>query len=293
MRNPIAEPVLALLTALVISSVGWAQTAQPNPQQGGGGRNPWKYYPADRAVGDGGPAPKRDLTGTWAGPRSGAGVPSPKEEPAPSLTPLAKQLFDLNKPLAKYSPAGTNDPTVRFCDPLGVPQNDLSEDRGLSFANMPDRIVLLIQFQNIWREIWTDGRALPTGVGGTGKDALNPRYNGYSVGHWEDDYTLVVDTTGLDERTWATKSGYPHSVDAHVQERFTRVDHNDLKLTITMDDPKMYTKPFFLGTVFFRWVPNHQIDETLCVPSEVIEYLKTMGDPAGSDPNAGSPTNGR
>jgi hypothetical protein len=78
-----------------------------------------------------------------------------------------------------------------------------------------------------------------------------------------------------------------------VQERYTRLDHNDLKVTITMDDPKIYTKPFSLGTVYYRWVPNHQIDETLCLPSEVIEYLKTMGDPAGSDPSAGSPTPGR
>jgi hypothetical protein len=291
MRNPVAKPILAVFTALVFSSIVGAQTAQPNPQQGGGGRNPWKYYPADRAVGDGGPAPRRDLTGTWAGPQSGAGVPGLKEEPAPPLTPLGKQMWDLNKPIGKYSPAGTNDPTARFCDPLGFPQNAINSVRALSFANMPGRIVVLIQFQDIWREIWTDGRALPTTVGGTGKDSLDPRYNGYSVGHWEDDYTLVVDTTGLDDRTWATKSGY--SMDAHVRERFTRTDHNDLKLTVTMDDPKIYTKPFFLGTVYYRWVPNQQIDEKLCVPSEVLEYLKTMGDPAGSDPSVGSPTSGR
>jgi hypothetical protein len=196
-------------------------------------------------------------------------------------------MFDLNKPIGKYSPAGTNDPTVRSCDPLGVPESSLTEIRGLSFSTMPNRIIMLLQFQDIWREIWMDGRALPTNVGGTGKDALDPRYNGYSVGHWEDDYTLVVDTTGLDERSWATKSGYPHSVGAHVQERFTRLDHNDLKLTVTLDDPKIYTKPFFIATVYYRWVPNQQIDEKLCVPSEVLEYLKSMGDPAGSDPSAG------
>jgi hypothetical protein len=71
------------------------------------------------------------------------------------------------------------------------------------------------------------------------------------------------------------------------------VDRNDLKVTVTLDDPKMYTKPFFLGTIYYRWVPNQQIDETLCVSSEVIEYLKTMGDPAGSDPNAASPARGK
>ena len=89
----------------------------------------------------------------------------------------------------------------------------------------------------------------------------------------------MVDTTGLDERTWATKNGYPHRLDAHVQERFTRKDHNDLSLTVTMDDPKIYTKPFMLGTENFRWIPNQELDEWLCLPSDVMEYLKTMADP--------------
>jgi len=157
------------------------------------------------------------------------------------------------------------------------------EIRWVSFATTPTRIIALIQFMDVWREIWTDGRALPTNVGQTGKDALSPRYNGYSVGHWEDDYTFVVDTTGLDDRTWLTGAGYPHSVNAHVQERYTRVSHNDLKVTTTVDDPALYIKPFSLGTRSFRWVPNPQLDEWLCVPSEVQEYLKTMGDPAGVD----------
>jgi len=118
------------------------------------------------------------------------------------------------------------------------------------------------------------------------RDALDPRYNGYSVGRWEDDYTFVVDTTGLAPDTWATNSGYPHSVDAHVQERFHRDSMNDLTLTITMDDSKLYTKPFYIGDVHFRWIPNQMLDDYNCIPSELQLYLKEMGDPAGSDPNA-------
>jgi hypothetical protein len=75
-------------------------------------------------------------------------------------------------------------------------------------------------------------------------------------------------------------------VNAHVQERYTRVDHNDLKLTVTVDDPTIYTKPLSLGTQNFRWIPNQEVDEWLCIPSDVMEYLRIMGDPAGSDPNA-------
>ena len=205
----------------------------------------------ERAVGDGGPAPKRDLTGTWAGPGSGAscserrGQRRCRESTAPPLTPPGKQLYERNKPIGKYSPGGTNDPHTRYCDPFGFPQNMTNEIRGMTIATMPNRTLILLQYMDLWREVWTDGRTLPTNVGGRGKDAHDPKYNGYSVGHWEDDYTFVVDTTGLAPETWATKSGYPHSVDAHVQERFHRDSKNDLTLNITMDDPKLYTKPFF------------------------------------------------
>jgi hypothetical protein len=160
-----------------------------------------------------------------------------------------------------------------------------NEIRGMTIATMPNRTLILLQYMNVWREVWTDGRTLPTNVGGRGKDVLDPKYNGYSVGHWEDDYTFVVDTTGLAPQTWATKSGYPHSIDAHVQERFHRDSKNDLTLTITMDDPKIYTKQFPMGEVHFRWIPNQQLDDFTCIPSEVQTYLKEMGDPAG-DPTA-------
>ena len=286
MQNRFGGVILGLAAVLVLASVIRAQMVQPQPKQGNDAHSPWKFYPTDRAVGDGGPAPKRDLTGTWAGPGSGSGIINPRAMEQPSLTPLGQQLMSQNKPLGKFSPAGTNDPHVRYCDPFGVPQNMINEIRGMSFATMPNRIVMLLQFQDIWREIWLDGRVLPTGVGGSQKSALDPRYNGYSVGHWEDDNTLIVDTTGLDDRTWVTSAGYPHTLDAHVQERFTRKDHNDMMLTITVDDPKIYTKPFSLPAQNFRWIPNQELDEWLCLPSDVMEYLKTMGDPAGSDPNA-------
>src|ERR1700682_6720490 len=113
MRNLLTRAIGGLAAVLVFSSVAMAQMAQSQPQQGTHEGSPWKYIPSDRAVGSGGPAPKRDLSGTWAGPRSGAGVPDFKGGDKPSLTPLGQQLFNENKPLAKFSVAGTNDATVR------------------------------------------------------------------------------------------------------------------------------------------------------------------------------------
>ena len=282
MRNPLMGAIVGLAAVLVLSSAAAAQTAQPQANQGNETRSPWKFYPTDRSVGDGGPAPKRDLTGSWAGPSSGMAVPRGEPAEKPTLTPLGQQLMSQNKPLGKYSPAGTNDPHVRYCDPFGFPENMTTEIRGLAFTTMPDRIIMLIQYQDLWREVWMDGRALPANVGGREKDALDPTYNGYSVGHWEDDYTFIVDTTGLDENTWLNGAGYPHTVQAHVQERYTRVDHNDLQLTVTVDDPTLYTKPFVLGKLGFKWWPSQQLAEQLCIPSEMIQYLSLVGDPGGN-----------
>ncbi len=288
MRKAFTSAIACLAALLILSSASKAQTAppqQPNPPNPQGPL--WKYDGHNRVAGTGGPAPVHDLSGSWAGPRSGAGVQDSKPADKPSMTPLGEKLFSEHKTLQKYEPAGTNDPVVRTCDPLGFPRADNYSIMEMAFATMADRIVVLYPFQQQWREIWIDGRPLPQNIGSPEKSAPgekieDPRYYGVSVGHWEADNVLVVDTTGLDENTWLNELGYPHSTDAHVQERFTRTDHNDLELTLTIDDPKLYTKPFSLGTEYFKWVPNQILEERLCVPSEVIEYLKAVGDPAGS-----------
>src|SRR5690242_21291354 len=117
----------ALAAILMFSSAAAAQTAGSESKSANQPHSPWKYYPADRAVGDGGPAPKRDLTGTWAGPSSGANVPGAfagrgnAENRTPPFTPLGREMFARNKPIGQFSPGGTNDPHARFCDPFGFP----------------------------------------------------------------------------------------------------------------------------------------------------------------------------
>jgi hypothetical protein len=262
--------IMVLAAVLASSSLAMAQAGLNN-----------NMYNKLKESGPGGPAPKRDFTGSWAGPLVA------QKGDDPSLTPEGQKLFSMNKPEAKFHVAGTNDAFVRTCDPLGFPRNIIFEIRGLSFATMPDRVIILNQYQQAWREIWTDGRELPKNVGGTTKDAPDPRYYGYSVGHWEGDNTFVVDTTGLDDKTWLNGAGYPHSIEAHVQERYTRPDHNDLQVSVTVDDPKLYTKPFVLASASFRWLPSQELEEQLCIPSQMQEYLQLVGDPGGSGVPAG------
>jgi hypothetical protein len=279
MRKTSTGIVAGVAGVVLLSALAAAQGNQNNAP-----RSPWKYYPEDARAneGPGGPAPKRDLTGTWAGESSGAGVARlvPPESPPP-LTPLGKQLFDRNKAEGNdVLVADSNDPHVKYCDPFGFPRNMNDQIRSMTLTTLPNRTFVLLKFMNIWREIWTDGRTLPTNFG-RGKDAHDPTYNGYSVGRWEDDYTFVVETTGMDPATWATEGGYPHSVDARVTERFQRKSKNDLTLTMTMDDPKLYTRPVSLGVVNFRWIPSQTFFEFTCIPSSVQRYLKDMADPSG------------
>src|SRR5437879_10019663 len=156
MQNLRGSTILALVGALAYSSVALAQT--PQRQQATGENSKWMYNGRNRVAGPGGPAPVHDLNGTWAGPRSGAGVPDFKEGEVPSLTPLGQELFRTRKSLGKFSPAGTNDPFVRTCNPLGFPRMHVDEIRGISFATMPDRIVVLYQFEQASREFWSHGR---------------------------------------------------------------------------------------------------------------------------------------
>jgi hypothetical protein len=90
-----------------------------------------------------------------------------------------------------------------------------------------------------------------------------------------------VDTVGIDEDTWLDSAGHPHSADLHVTERYTRVDHNTLEVTVAVDDPKTFTKAFVMGRTVYKWIPDQEFEEQLCIPSEAQAYLDTIAHPAG------------
>ena len=233
-----------------------------------------------------GPAPKRDLSGAWVGPGT-----SNKPDPAPPMTPAGEAVFKERKAYTlatnlgnnqDAAPGASNDPYIT-CDPLGFPRNVLTyavtNRGGVLFGSAPNRILMAYEQQRLWREIWMDGRALPKAVDVRG--APESRYYGYSVGHWENDTTLVIDTTGLDERPWLDAAGHPRSSMAHIQERYRRVDQYTIQLTVTVDDPKFYTKPWTFMRANLYWMKAREFPETLCVPSEALEYRDTLTKPSG------------
>ena len=229
-----------------------------------------------------GPAPKRDLSGAWVGPQNN------KPEPVPPMTPAGAAAFKQRKAYGTASRTqglgASNDPFIT-CDPLGFPRDLLahaiSSRGGTLFGSAPNRILIAYEQQRVWREIWMDGRALPKAV--DVRDAPESRYYGYSSGRWENDNTLVIETTGLDERAWLDEEGHPKSAMAHITERYTRTDQYNLQVAVTVDDPKYYTKPWTFMRANFYWMKAQDFSESLCVPSEAIEYRDTLSRPSGID----------
>jgi hypothetical protein len=206
------------------------------------------------------------------------------------MTPEGEELFKQNKRYLAFGPEGeavddlptSNDPFIT-CDPLGFPRNLLahavSSRGGVLFGSAPNRILIAYEQQRVWREIWMDGRPLPTKIDVLG--GAESRYYGYSVGHWENDNTLVIDTTGVDERPWLDEAGHPRSSTAKIQERYTRLDEYNVQLRVTVDDPKLYTKPWTFMNAGFYWMKSQEFAETFCIPSEGIEYRDSLARPSG------------
>jgi len=249
---------IAALSAFPIS-IAWTVRAQ-------------SQRPAQQSVA---PAPHKDMSGIWV-PQGVSPIGFSDKHPA--FTPLGEKMFRANKPgrgITEVPVADTNDP-LDSCDPEGFPRNEIFEFRAIQVTQAPDRMLFAYQYQKVWRAIFTDGRELP-------KDP-DASWYGYSVGKWVDDFTLVVQTVGLDDRTWIDNSGLPHSEDLHVEERFHRVDYNTIEFTLMIDDPKIYTQKWTILDKLKMHLDNKlEIPEMICVPTEMEQYKKRMAAPAAGE----------
>jgi hypothetical protein len=124
----------------------------------------------------------------------------------------------------------------------------------MKIVQTPNLVVILYEYQTIFRQIFTDGRDLP-------KDP-NPTWMGYSVGHWEGD-TLVATTAGYNDRTTIDLAGHPHTEELRLTERFRRRDAGHMEVQVTLDDPKAYSKPWTLP-LELQLIPDGELIEYFC-----------------------------
>jgi hypothetical protein len=131
----------------------------------------------------------------------------------------------------------------------------------LKFVHTPQLLVMLNEMNAGYRQVFTDGRALP-------KDP-NPSWQGYSSARWSGD-TLVIDTIGLRDDTWIDWNGSVLTEAARVREEIRRPNFGHLEIKVTVDDPKAYTKPWTV-TLKQRIVVDAELIDEICLENEKFE----------------------
>ena len=126
------------------------------------------------------------------------------------------------------------------------------------FIQIPGLIVILNERDASYRQIFTDGRALPT--------IDIPSFNGYSSGSWDGD-TLVVETTGFKDGMWLDRNGSPLTDAAKLTERFRRRNYGTMDIELTVEDPKAYTAPWTITLQHFIVLDTDLLDY-ICLENE-------------------------
>jgi hypothetical protein len=198
-------------------------------------QNPEKFTPPRMADG------KPDFTGTYQWPTYLPGAQRGRS---------AATVFD-SKNFAPLKPGGepfleprTGDPRHDeprdFCLPAGFPGSILSGN-AMQWFQTKNYLTIVHEFQRNSRIIPLDGRPHRTG--------MDPMYDGDPVGRWEGD-TLVIDSTNfkrwqLDDYYYTNPKEFRmHSDALHTIERIRWKSKTALSYEITIDDPKIFTKPW-------------------------------------------------
>jgi hypothetical protein len=140
-----------------------------------------------------------------------------------------------------YQKRATDDPEVKSYVP-GVPRVTYTPFP-FQIVQTPNEIAVLYEYVHGVRHLYTNGSQHPSGH--------IDFWLGDSRGHWEGD-TLVVDVTDFDERSWFDHVGNFHSDALHVVERYTLVDADHIDYEATIEDPKVFTKPWKIDTIIYR-----------------------------------------
>ena len=184
------------------------------------------------------------------------------------LTAWGDEKFKGNHPIGgAYTALTSNDPNFR-CLPPGVP-NIYTHAYPVEILQVAGRTIMFFEYGHFVRQIFTDGREHP-------KDT-NPTWMGDSTGKWDGD-TLVVDSTGFNDKTWLDVTGHPHSEALHITERMRRADHDTLMIDITIDDPQAYTAPLKAQRKYIL-KPAWNIMEYICEDNQVgfNDFEKKVG----------------
>src|SRR5262249_451710 len=223
------------LKSILTAAVLLCSTAVSSPAQ-------WLNYrdPLTPRTGDGkpslsAPAPKTadgkpDLSGIWQADdlTHFFDLNADHQQPEVPSQPWAKAVSQ-----ERQDNLHKDDPLNR-CVPAGVPTTNIIAPFKIIQTSRLVVVLYETTANSAFRQIFTDGRSLPTDP--------QPTWLGYSVGQWEGD-VLKVDSIGFNDQDWLdTEIGHPQTEALHVIARFRRLDFGHMEIGITIDHPKAYTK---------------------------------------------------
>lgn len=128
----------------------------------------------------------------------------------------------------------------------------------LKFTQTPNLLVMLNEYNGTYRQVFTDGRALP--------DAPNPSWQGYSTGVWDGD-TLVIDSIGFRDDLWIDWGGSMVTGAGKIRERIRRPTFGQLEIDVTVDDPKAYTRPWSVS-LRQQFAADTELIDEICAEGE-------------------------
>ncbi len=234
--------MVAFLGMAFCAPLLWPQATPPKPDPAAafpaGSQAAGQQPKATPAWPPAGPTPrtadgKPDLSGAWAPNAIRQNVDLIATGVVVPFQPWAQKVYKEHT-----DTISRDDPEAR-CLPPGVPRMTTTP---YPFRIMQTPGLTLIVYEggaHIWRQIFTDGRPHSADP--------NPSWLGESIGHWEGD-TFVIDTIGLNGKTWLDEAGLPTTESLHVTEKIKRTDLGHLEIENIVDDPKAYTKPWSFTT---------------------------------------------
>jgi hypothetical protein len=200
------------------------------------------------------PSPFPKLLGVWDAQPAGQGVVEGNELPYRPEALAKKQENRKNRLTVDTDNLDTvGDPEAKCYFP-GVPRATYMPFP-FQIIQSTKKIIIAYQFANANRTISLDKHP----------EAPIDTWMGWSNGHWEGD-TLVVDVTGFNDLSWFDRAGNFHSDALHVVERYTPMSPYHLMYEATIEDPKVFTRPWKMSMPLYRRLEkNVQFLEFKCV----------------------------
>lgn len=169
---------------------------------------------------------------------------------------LPYQSWALAKKKENFANRATADQTEANCFLPGVPRATYMP-YPFEIVQTPRRIAISYEFDHALRQIPVDGSTHPDGLPGT--------WMGDSRGRWEGD-TFVVDAADFNDQTWFDRAGNFHSDALRVVERYSLIDRDHIRYEATIDDPKVFTRPWKMSMPLYRVIDkNARLLEYECV----------------------------